>query len=618
MKIEIVPDFLIDYWFLDAYYISGMWNLLLLAVAIAIILILRKENISEIVNSSLSRRRTQIALALLFGLIFVLFPVATELYGDAWEFLKRKLYKHTEIQPEWINEIFSINLLDPKNQLKFTANIIKVAAVLLNIEFATILAYLSSICGAWFMYIWMRFFLPLTNGSISKVLVIFIGAFSGYSLVFYSHVELYSIQFLGLLAFFYQLYIFYYSDNSLKRIFYIGLLLLLNIKLHSSGILLAPCLALVIIEKYFWKERASTRRTALYFTSIIVFGALFFIYYYFLHTDNYRIHHFTGNYELVRVFLPLQSDPGQHGDYGILSWNHFLDFANLVLMWSIPLLVLFIIMLTKFKRIFSELGDRYLIIMFFYSFVYLVFFFTINPIWSIPRDFDLLSIPAIPVSIVSILFFAKYNKSNKSFVIALLIIQIIGLSTIIVSTNEDMASQRVHNMGIRTYKTYYDESANLINRNLTNAAENDEELFILQKMTYKQMKGIHDYESDFELSLFPSMVGNHYFRRKEYKFALKHFIETYELWQYTAAYYYDLAKTYLILEDYDMAYEFSQAYIKQGENDQHYLRVAFYAALYSEHFEDALSIGNRFIYKYQDKRLEEMYWKLKVSIKRFK
>jgi hypothetical protein len=613
MQIQETPSLFINFWSFDALYLNGYDNLILLVIAAILVFLLSKDSISSNIARLLNNRKANIGIALSFGIAFILFPLATDLYGDSWEFSNRGEKIISKFDSVWIAEIFSFNLLDPKTQLKFTKNIYRILSYSLNTEFIVVMSYSSAICGAFFIYLWQRFLMPLNDRAAFKVFVLLIGGCSGFSLVFYSHIELYAIQFLGMLAFFYQLYKYYSVEKSAKRILILAFLLVLNIKLHSSGILLLPLLLLILLEKYYWKSKFNSNKVLIYFLIVCGVSLLFFALYYFIFTDNYSIHHFSNNYDLVRVFLPLQSDPAQNGDYGLLSFNHFADFIHLMIFWSVPVLILFLILLAKLKKVLFDSKDLYAIILFFTSIIYLAFFFLINPIWSIPRDFDLLSTSAIPLSVLVLYSFSKILKINNKLVLVLLVLQLMSISTIVVNTSKEKIAQRVHNMGVRIYKTYYNKSANMINYNLI---DNYDSITLLDHhfKTYDQLKDIHDYQDDNELSLFPFQIADYYFLEDNFEEALKYYNITIGLYRSNMRHYYDAAKTHLMLKDFESAFVYSQYCIKNKHIDENTLRVAFYSSLYTAHYQRALEYGEYFVSKYKDPEIVAQLNRLKQAI----
>jgi hypothetical protein len=159
-------------------------------------------------------------------------------------------------------------------------------------------------------------------------------------------------------------------------------------------------------------------------------------------------------WSLQNVFLPLIPSPPPLDRYVMWSLNHILDLANVLLLVGLPAVPIVVGLLTLERRSIDWNHPR---VMFFsIAALYpLVFFLTVNPVLSMPRDWDLYALFSAPLllSLAAMLYHRRSTAWTPWAAYAVAFV-CFPLAFIAVNSNRERVSRRLETIGDHAYRTY--------------------------------------------------------------------------------------------------------------------------------------------------------------------
>jgi len=263
-------------------------------------------------------------------------------------------------------------------------------------------AYALLYCLLLPIYLWVcwKIAARIAEEGIYRFSVWLLLVFTGSLQLFFGYVENYT-----LLQFFTAFYIYF----GLKQIagrnrppLEASLFFLLAAASHLSGVVLAPSLALLWVE--FLKK---AKHPSLSGSRSLLIGAVsltLFILLLFLFDTKY----------LVPISGELKTD---YTPYHLFGWVHLLEKLNFIVLASPALIALLVVLVLNPRQIGQVESTRY-------EFIFWVSagtaFFTLifNPVLGI-RDWDLMSLPALPLTVFAVLTFKLLFRSRPGFGVSL-------------------------------------------------------------------------------------------------------------------------------------------------------------------------------------------------------
>jgi hypothetical protein len=350
---------------------------------------------------------------MIMGLIFYIFRAQTHFLGDGYSWLNFLSDESTGIF-KW-SEKGAIYLLLAVQTLFGERN---------EITALTAFRIVSIISGM--ITIWLYFAIA---GQLSKNLfrrfMIFAGLFfSGNLLLFFGYVEHYPVLWPMFMAFCY--FSITYIKIS-KGLVLSAIFLLFGIIMHLQMAIFIPTWVYILLcrgrpNEYFKKYKT------LFMTVIgmtIIAGIILFA------------REYNSNLYFENIFLPLLKGKPVDESYFILSSSHIIDIFNLLNLLS-PMIILLIVSAFGGRQYF--LKDRSVVFLLLIAGTSLAFTWVIDPKLGMPRDWDLLSLSAVGITLLCVVLISeklihKISKISFPLIIAFIILPLPYLLTVLNTNN---------------------------------------------------------------------------------------------------------------------------------------------------------------------------------------
>lgn len=442
--------------------------------------------------------------------IFYFFRVRTEMYGDTITLLSLLAEKQYSLA-----DIFEIGEKEPLTRLLH-----QTAATVTGWDQKSVFQLVSSVSGGIYVAIASLFIAGTASLKSWKVAAAIILASAGANQLFFGHVEDYTLIYLAITLFFILAWKHFDGKRTLG---WMAIVFIVGLRLHVEMVLLFPAL----LYAFIFRAGATTKKIRRVLgsgpavLSAVVISVLFFSLLYQFYFDAYR--YGTGDQKeiMTKIFLPVVNPlPGPHA-YSLFSLNHLSDFVQQLFFTSGPafLLLLFVAATGGGKIHWGEPRIRFFALAFFY---FLLFNFTVNPMLSMPRDWDMLSPAAAAVNFLALAVTYHLLKKKEGQDRAAGMISIVAASAVLsgaifsINSSEAMTGRRLLGIGKWVYKSYYNGSAYIINMGermiKEPAAETDSrEKTIADLLPYS-------IKPDYNISMLYYKAAVAYYRQRSFDF----------------------------------------------------------------------------------------------------
>ncbi len=483
----LYPD---DLW--GTHYIAflpPLWKILLLLVSGSMLLFSIKITnrisapIWEIKPHRFFHNLAIILIGILMGFVFYKFPIVQDNYGNAFAlqpFLEERV---KEIPADFVENLFSLNL-NPESGRTIVRQLVAFISYTVEITVEESFKWLDIVCGSVFIILWLfcvRIY--LRENFLWQIIMSLAGLTAPLLLIFFGHIETYAPVFLILLTWFIGLLILLKTNRALL-LWMLFLLLLLSIRLHPLMYLLIPAWILAFLHHFFHEssfiQHLFTPKGILLWVYLPVCLAGCILYFFIF--EDYKDPRLLQNFnDIDRLFLPLLSPAPPLDRYNLLSANHIFDFFNIMLLWSPPSLFLAVILGLFYRRQISWKKPEVIIIGT-TLLLFMTFLFMINPLFSMPMDWDLFSLPAplLLILVLTLVRQVKYSDLSRKTLLGCVALSLLCLPVFAVNSSVLPHSYRLESVGIRVYKTYYEHSGKYILYALS-LIKNDPELYLNRK-----------------------------------------------------------------------------------------------------------------------------------------
>ena len=455
--------------------------------------------------------------------LFQHFSIAFDMYGDT-----TKITNYAASREWSFADVFNYKENEPLTYLSY-----KLIMMVSGVDWKTAFYNVSVGSGGVFLFLLFLFVFFLEGSALWKILFAMLWLTSGINQNFFGHMENYSLAYLFNFTI---LFLAYQLFTGKKMLSLLIIIFLIGIRVHLETILLLPAILYAIV--YSARERFPKLQQWLlpkYIMGFVLFSLLIGIWAYFFHFQAY--HYTTTEFEerAGKLFLPLINPlPAPHS-YSLLSFNHISDVVQEILYTTSPIAIFIIaIALFHFRKI--RWSEPRMIFYLLASFYFLLFNFTINTIQSPPRDWDFVSLGAVPINFLAIGLSVQLFKQiaevtfQKKFITYAIAPTLLFCTIFYVNSNKEKVDARLRSIGTWTYKSYYYGSVYMINagiRGLKNVDEkiSEREKILAELLPYKSGK-------DVELALFYEGLAYNFIEKKEYKKAMESFQTSLELDHY--------------------------------------------------------------------------------------
>lgn len=407
------------------------------------------------VRFDISLNKSQILIiSTLMSLVFYKLNIVNDYYGDAKNFSPYLETTFTHFKPGFWSELCRIEFTTGHARWG-VFNLYSAIAYSLNLNMLQTFQLMEAIFGGGFVYLWLSLVARYSKQQLAKIVLVIIGCTAPTILNFCGHIETYALVLFLIIGW---LYIFIKALED-KHTFALWMLIpmtLICIRFNTPSIVLLPALLLAFIQHYgnnhkYIQGLFSLKGIGIFvLIPIIILGILSYFFLFESHIDSRILDDQTN--DIDRLFLPLFSPEAPLNTYNLFSWNHISDIVMSLFFWSPGLLFLFGVSWLNRKQIQWYPTTLLLLLT---VLLFLGFLFMINPLMSLPMDWDLYTLP-FPIVLVCLLFMLKdIDTLNTQTWNYAFVLHILSIPTFIVLSNQSMHSYRIESVGIRVYKTYY-------------------------------------------------------------------------------------------------------------------------------------------------------------------
>ena len=394
----------------------------------------------------------------LAGFLFLRFPIMSLAYGDArnmaaWHGANERF------DWRWITDVFSPRLLDQKEALTIAVH--RLAAHFLHMDIEAAYRLISALSGVLFVGGWMWLLKTTSRLRDALLPLLACGLLLGANQLFFGQVENYPFAFLcGGLFFGLAL------RHGMGRVGIVPVLLafLVAFRAHAIWILVAPALPVLVAASLRQRMKLADRFLAwrylsLYLGLLLLVGAAGYL----LVCRSYRWEVLPAPIP-AGLFLPVVPPAPPYHRYHVLAPAHLMDLFNIVVLVAAPAFFLLVLLVTRFRRSLTwhsvpvKFGTCVLVLM-------AAFYAMVNPVLSMPRDWDLFSLLALPILflLTALLADGKFSPEDRGLLgLTPIVAGLLTLPLFLVNSNAARLSQRLEDIGEYAYATYYSGSSVLI------------------------------------------------------------------------------------------------------------------------------------------------------------
>ncbi|MBI1289541.1 MAG: hypothetical protein GC178_18390 [Flavobacteriales bacterium] len=550
-----------------------------------------------------------VTVPILCGLAYYHFPFAASLTGDAELFNQKMGERTTEFYPLFVEKLLSPNIFHPKTGNTTVLSGIRLMSYYFGITHHEAYRWLGAASGVLFIFLWFLLLMGLElNGSKFMVASI-IGVFAPFSQFFFGYEEIYAPTYPVLLAFLIT-HVISFRKPSIGWLLVQLFLAFLCMKFHAVFVLLFPSVLLstvFVISKKLNRPTAwfTWRKISLFVLLPITIAGLFV---YFFITKDYNDPGFLGDdvniYE--RLFLPIVSPPAPLDRYNLFSFNHALDYFNMLFQWlggsMLVLLAVFIVLRKNVRWNWPELVSVGLA-----SILFLMIYFAYNPLMSMPYDYDLFSIVG-PVFLVFIVLVLKNDTSKQSmnWIGPTLGICLLALPMFQVNASASALSFRLENVGEHVFRTYWIRSAGDI-RSAIELSVHPQERFQRFESVIDHLEPYATKGNDTEYAHLLLELGKLYRQPKgDYQSALACHQKAKEYDADFLANYIGLMECNYMLGRYREAFNYSMVLVQHNfPSEQQALRIAIECSYQAQELGLTEELCKRFLSKWNDSDIRE-------------
>jgi hypothetical protein len=404
----------------------------------------------------------QVALAAFTALAFVLFyrfAIRTEVYGDTRTII-RHWNENAAVSSTWIASLLDVRL--QHNDAALTELFLRTVSNTFALPIVETFRITSAAAGALSLCLWIVFVRSEFAGSRWSALLVLAACTLGATQIFFGHVETYGFVFLTMVMLLLTAYLCLEGKASA---WLVGLLFLVALKAHASAICFAPALLFLFASRLAPRfpalGRVARRRGVLVFLVLpaLALGAGLYAFHFHALAAPYR--GATGG--LPPMFLPLLPSPGPW-DYTLLSPAHLVDLGNVLLLVGMPVLIVLAGLVLLHRRaidwqhptvVFAGVALLF----------HLLFFCAVNPLLSLPRDWDLFALAGAPLLFFLAAVLAHCDEDAVPFAApfgAGAAFCVFTAAFWVLNVSPDRLSPRLEQVGEHVFRTYHTSGSYLL------------------------------------------------------------------------------------------------------------------------------------------------------------
>jgi len=427
---------------------------LILLLVCAILVFSPKIKLDFLVSGQNSLKVIQALILVVAGIVFYKFNIPDDFYGNARGFQKY-LPKTVESLPEgYWSDLLSFKS-EPGNGRRGVLHLVTLTSFLTGGTYLDSFRLICSLTGTAFLLVWFWILsFTLTNKN-WKLMLTIVASFSPFLLVYFGHLESYSVTFLFTLIWGGVL-IKYCQSRKIVLLIVLTGLTIICVRFSNLSYLIIPSLLVAYWGHLTKKQTVNFKKVfSIVVLTLLAAGALGYFFVFKDYNDPRALNNFE---DIDRLFLPIVSPESPLDKYNLLSANHIYDYFNSVVGASAVLVgIMLIILFSGYKSRPKQLEFLCIVIAFV---LFSIMLFMINPLFSMPMDWDLFCFPAIFLLLILVLLIREIEDSKISLptnsVISLVLLCI---PSFYMYLSEKTQPVRMVEIGTHVYKTYYEHAS---------------------------------------------------------------------------------------------------------------------------------------------------------------
>lgn len=396
---------------------------------------------------------------LIAALVFYNVPIAGDIYGNSRGFSLHITVQ--ELSSDFYSNLFSFEFV-PGNGREGVKMIVEFISYAFQVSIYDAVKLMDAFCGGTFVVVWLLAVRHFINVRGWQWIVALTGLTSPFLLIYFGHVETYAPVYL-IVTVWILLFVLFMREKKSAYYWWLLPLLCIGVRLHTLMYLLMPALIIASAYKFNVEKRIAEKLTHLSQTLRWIYLPLFvggLFLYFFIFEDYNDPRTLTDFEDIDRLFLPMVSPAEPLDNYNMFSWNHIADFFNAILLWSPALLFLFgyLAVLKRKALDWSKLEVNMLIVTFL---LFATLLFAMNPLFSMPMDWDLFCFP-VPILLVVLLLLVEQVQFDTvktpviSGSVGMMLLCLPAFGVLLSKPNNSYRAERV---ALHIYKTYYEHAS---------------------------------------------------------------------------------------------------------------------------------------------------------------
>jgi len=416
--------------------------------------------------------RMSVFLALNGLACFLLWPIATRIYGDSRFILDNHSPGNLAV---FFDEMTSFGLL-ARGRASFILHDLLARAT--GFSFERSYEIVSALCGGLFLFALGRLAATLRDtSSWVRACIVWIGLTDAANQLFFGHIENYTIpRLFGALFLIGVVQSLFGPRSGPDRTRFIpGIWFVLAVLFHTQALVLLPTFLLWIVWELAPTRPSLGRLLQWKFVAIgliLATAAIAFVYV-FSGSSAYDYIYSGGRPDFRQLFLPwTTSDLGvPYLNYTLFSGGHFLDLFSSLYSISSPAILLVLVVFALGAR-----ADRRFLVLAPSIYAAGLHNFILNPAIGFPFDWDLMSVLSLPLLFSAIFLLVRQKGQGGLLVPAVLVLGLGTLTVHGINAKEVLVRERVEDMGVWLHRSYYGGSHYRISANLTTIGDRQEQI----------------------------------------------------------------------------------------------------------------------------------------------
>lgn len=546
----------------------------------------------------------------MFGILVWSFPIAYDPYGDAVIFEKH-LNQIAIVDDKVFKILFGFSL-DAWSGQKTIQALVSVISHYFDLTISEAFGVIDLISGIVFAFFWIYFLTTQFKNLLWVIILSVIGLSAPFALNFFGRHEIYSPS-LALLMIWSVLIIKYLHARKLKWLILLVILNLLSVKAHPIAVLLLPSTLFAAGSHFSYLNYSKlTWSNGIKYVLVPLILCWSFLYFLVLqdHLDDRSLQQTAMQYD--HLFLPLFSPTPPLQNYNLLSLNHIRDFLNVVSLWS-PAAIFILVIAFLTGKLKPEVSKPEFVLIAAPLILISGLLFVVNPILSMPMDWDLFSIPAPLTLVLSVFALRSIGSSSVQKILPFaLATAILGSSFITIHTAKTPIANRLESVAIHVHKTYYEWTVNILVRSDSIMGTSQDATFENRQRVINILRPNAQPGVDREISELIRDQAKYLYREK------KQFAEAGKMMREAVIYdpqsgnnQMTLMELRFLEGDKRQAYQHSLRLIELNHpSEEQALKIATHCALEAKMYDKALQHVAKYRESWENQVMDEVYFRL--------